>query len=84
MSLFSPRPTDPPKLNIIDKILAETAFRVEITSYEYTNGVELNRNAESDICCSVIRRWEDQRWNELTQLTDISNQSHFAHISIFS
>ena len=77
MSLFSPRPTDPPKLNIIDKILAETAFRVEITSYEYTNGVELNRNTESDIS-------EDQRWTELSQLTDISNQSHFAHISIFS
>ena len=80
MSLFSPQPTDPPKLNIIDKILAETVTRVEITSYEYTEwSWTVTQNQ-----ISVVWSSEDQRWTELTHLTDISNQSHFAHISIFS
>merc|ERR550537_1536638 len=55
MSPFSPRPTDSPKMNIIDKILAETVSRGEVTSYESTNGVELNGNTEPDIGGLVIR-----------------------------
>ena len=56
MSPFSPRPTESPKLNLIDKILAETVTKGEVTSYESTNGVELNGSGtEPDIGGLVIR-----------------------------
>ncbi|KAL5267719.1 hypothetical protein ACHWQZ_G004681 [Mnemiopsis leidyi] len=54
MSPFSPRPTESPKINLIDKILAETATKGEVTSYESTNGLN-GSSSEPDIGGLVIR-----------------------------